>query len=113
MSDNPNIGPTRRFRNRRAGKRFLAAAEPNEDAIYAKLDEPINAGNRWDKDEFNEMWVSHRFYLEDSIRTRTQSLGSLSPKSISLDKMKNTSTIRKPIVVDSPMPPDFFVRFWY
>ena len=47
-----------RKKNRKTGQRFLAAEEPNEDVIYAELDEndnPINAGNRFPKDEFNRM----------------------------------------------------------
>jgi hypothetical protein len=55
----PNdIGPVRQFKNRKTGQRFLAAEEPNQDVIYAELDEkdnPINAGNRFPKAEFNRM----------------------------------------------------------
>ena len=45
-------------RCRKTGKRYLAVTEPNGDVIYAELDEndnPINAGNRIIKDEFNRM----------------------------------------------------------
>jgi hypothetical protein len=52
------IGPTRLFRNRKTGKRFLAATESNDDVIYAELDEndkSINAGNRFTKEEYNIM----------------------------------------------------------
>jgi hypothetical protein len=45
-------------RCRKTGKRYLAVTEPNGDVIYAELDEndnPINAGNRITKDEFNRM----------------------------------------------------------
>jgi hypothetical protein len=52
------IGPIKLFRNQKTNKRFLAAEEPNGDVIYAELDEndnPINAGNRFLKDEYNEM----------------------------------------------------------
>jgi hypothetical protein len=48
----------RQFRNRKTGKRFLAAEQPDGDVIYAELDEhdnPINAGNTFPKDEFNSM----------------------------------------------------------
>jgi len=48
----------RQFRNGRTGKRFLAVTEPNGDVIYAELDgndKPINAGNRFPRDEFNNM----------------------------------------------------------
>jgi hypothetical protein len=50
--------PVRLFRNRRMGQRFLAVTEPNGDVIYAELDEndrPINAGNRFPRDEYNNM----------------------------------------------------------
>jgi hypothetical protein len=50
--------PVRLFRNRKTGQRFLAVEEPNGDVIYAELDEndkPINAGNRFPRDEFNRM----------------------------------------------------------
>ena len=56
MSD--DIGPTRLYRDRKTGKRFLAATEPNGDVVYAELDEndkPINAGNRYPREEYNEM----------------------------------------------------------
>jgi hypothetical protein len=52
------MGPVKLFRNRKTGQRFLAAEEPNGDVIYAELDEndnPINAGNRFPKDEYNDM----------------------------------------------------------
>jgi hypothetical protein len=48
----------RLFRNRTSGQRFLAVKEPNEDVIYAELDSndnPINAGNRFPKEEYNRM----------------------------------------------------------
>lgn len=50
--------PTKLFRNRKTGQRFLAAEEPYGDVVYAELDKndkPINAGNRFPKDEFNSM----------------------------------------------------------
>jgi hypothetical protein len=53
-----NVGPTRLFKNLKTGKRFLAAEEPNGDLVYAELDEndnPINAGNRFPKEEYNKM----------------------------------------------------------
>jgi hypothetical protein len=40
------IGPTKLFRNRISGDRFLAAEKPNGDVYYADLDEnnnPVNA----------------------------------------------------------------------
>jgi hypothetical protein len=52
------IGPKRLFRNQKTGKRYLAVTEPNGDVIYAELDEndnPIYAGIRITKDEFNRM----------------------------------------------------------
>lgn len=48
----------RLFRNRLTGQRFLAVEEPNGDVIYAELyenDKPINAGNRFPRNEFNNM----------------------------------------------------------
>ena len=56
MSD--SIGHVRLFMNIKTGKRFLAVVEPNGDVIYAELDEndhPINAGNRYPREEFNRM----------------------------------------------------------
>jgi hypothetical protein len=53
-----DVGPVRLFRNLRTGQRFLAAEEPNGDVIYAELDEnekPINAGNRFPRNEYNSM----------------------------------------------------------
>jgi hypothetical protein len=53
-----DVGPTRLFRNRKTDQRFLAATEPNGDVIYAELDEndkPVNAGNRYPKEEYNKM----------------------------------------------------------
>jgi hypothetical protein len=53
-----HIGPIKLSRNRKTGKRFLAVTELNGDVIYAELDEndkPINAGNRFTREEFNKM----------------------------------------------------------
>ena len=50
--------PVRLYRNRKTGQRFLAVNEPNGDVIYAELDgndKPVNAGNRFPRDEFNNM----------------------------------------------------------
>jgi hypothetical protein len=49
------IGPTRLYRNRKTGERFLAARQPNDYVVYADMDEnnkPINAGNRLSKEQF-------------------------------------------------------------
>jgi hypothetical protein len=49
------IGPIRLYRNLKTGERFLAAKEPNDDVVYSVVEEndrPINAGNRFPKDEF-------------------------------------------------------------
>jgi hypothetical protein len=74
------IGPARLFRNRKTGERFLAAKELNDDVIYAVMDEndkPINAGNRFPKDEFigilgtcemeEKIDMNSGFYSTDSI----------------------------------------------
>jgi len=50
--------PVRLYRNRKTGQRFLAVNEPNGDVIYAELDrndKPVNAGNRFPRDEFDRM----------------------------------------------------------
>ena len=49
------VGPTRLFRNLKTGERFLAARQSNDYVVYAVMDEnnkPINAGNRFSKEEF-------------------------------------------------------------
>jgi hypothetical protein len=63
------IGPTKLFRNRISGDRFLAAEKPNGDVYYAQLDEnnnPINAGNQFPKNEYNELLNNLEMELDEN-----------------------------------------------
>ena len=61
------IGPTKLFRNRISGDRFLAAEKPDGDVHYTQLDEnnnPINAGNQFPKEEYNKLLDNSEIELD-------------------------------------------------
>jgi hypothetical protein len=61
--------PTKLFRNRISGDRFLAAENPNGDVYYADLDEnniPVNAGNWFPKEEYAEMLNNLELELDEN-----------------------------------------------
>ena len=63
------IGPTKLFRNRISGDRFLAAEKPDGDVHYAQLDEnnnPINAGNLFPKEEYNKLLDNSEMELDEN-----------------------------------------------
>ena len=65
------ISPTKLFRNRISGDRFLAAEKPNGDVYYADLGEhnnPVNAGNWFPKEEYTEMLNNLEMELDENTR---------------------------------------------
>jgi hypothetical protein len=62
-------GPTKLFRNRISGDRFLVAEKPNGDVYYAQLDEknnPINAGNRLSREEYAAIMDNLEMELDEN-----------------------------------------------
>jgi hypothetical protein len=84
------IGPTKLFRNRISGDRFLAAEEPNGDVYYADLDEnnnPINAGNWFPKEKYTEMLNNLEMELDENTVPFTFSNGEFVGKKEKSDRL--------------------------
>jgi hypothetical protein len=83
-------GPTKLFRNRISGVRFLVAEKPNGDIYYAQLDEknnPINAGNRFPKEEYVEMLDNLEMELDENTVPFTFSNGEFIEKKEKSDRL--------------------------
>jgi hypothetical protein len=81
--------PTKLFRNRISGDRFLAAEKPNGDVYYADLDEnnnPVNAGNWFPKEEYTEMLNNLEMELDENTVPFTFSNGEFVEKKEKSDR---------------------------